>query len=246
MQSNTTTDMPTFEYTETIDLKKYGFTSVKPNSFEVLKDYVSDLLSFIDKRSFLPISAEAYDFVADHHWWTAPKKIEVKEYSMMNYLFLEHATMEDLNKVLEYCFLKPNILYYSLNTPEEERVYYSEVREIAIYQKTFLIAFRLGGELIDIFFEGGKRLDFDSDYEQEYLDRESGYFNSIGVSRDGKIKLTFLGRWESGVIFKVPQHELLLEKKFSEDHPIMVALGYKSEDPLENESEFFDIDELGL
>ena len=87
--------------------------------------------------------------------------------------------------------------------------FYETLQEIPMHDGKIFIAYSVGGNIIDIFSETGKKLLIDEFEKENEIDtwRESNSFTSCKISYDKKsILLDFLGRNPSWIIFEYKNH----------------------------------------
>jgi uncharacterized protein (TIGR02145 family) len=192
-------------------LSEYRIKKVKPGEIEY-KAYLFLLLTFVDKRCFLPLAQDISDFMSDSDIYQDSMDLAfrgVKDLSLDQVMLILSA-FDILPKHLYYYSDDSNANYKSRNIDLRSSdldnlldflpVFYDAVSEVSLEGGKILVCYTAGGQLLDVISEEGKKLEIYADDNEKIGWHESGYFNSCLIAHDKRsILLLFLGRMTAGV-----------------------------------------------
>jgi hypothetical protein len=126
------------------------------------------------------------------------------------------------------------------------RNFYDSVRELEIDGNKLIVCQRYKESLVDVVFEDGRLLSVDDFPEEINCDYESPYWDRIRVSKEGVIKLDFLGRWPAWVNLVIDPGSEKGFKVLDCGSNIFSGMPWMMPQEEKSDSEFYDLDEIGL
>jgi hypothetical protein len=161
-------------------LEYYGLIRIVPGEKE-LRTYLNQCAEYIDKRCFLPISAEIDEFISGRN--------------------VDEMNLEQLSSTLQYFNLLPDFLYsYKEIVWREE--YYSNVSEFETSNGNLIVLEKLGGGVFEFANSTGTKIDCNFwDEIDEISWAESLAISHYEINTDDAILVWFIGRMPSWAIF---------------------------------------------
>jgi len=192
-------------------ISEYRFIKVKPKELEY-KAYLYQLLTFIDKRSFLDLAYEISDYIYE---------IGISD-SHNAFWYVSEISFDQIKSILLKFDILPDYLYYSLNDEYANYqlgaeldfmpILYDSLKEVKLANGKIIITYRAGGNLLDLYNAKGYKLEISEEDDERIEWHESSYFLSCKISHDKQcVLLEFLGRMAAFVEYYYTGNEFILK-----------------------------------